>query len=175
MEFMRTKLGYFFPVTSNIGLKALKWQQNPFPEKLLGLVPNRDVSRETINQLNFYFAGALKEFSIPMDFSEWSVEAKKWFYTLYKIPYGETISYQELACRWGNQKASRAAGLMCKKNPIPIIIPCHRITSANKNKIYYSGGSTTGPAFKDNIYRKQWLINLERKNFNYSCVQRNPR
>ncbi len=172
---MRTKLGYFFPVTSNVGLKALKWQQNPFSENLLESIANEDVSRETVNQLNSYFCGTLKEFSIPIDFSNWSVQAKKWFCTLCKISYGETISYQELAYRWGNQRAFRTAGLMCKKNPIPIIIPCHRITSANKNKIYYSGGSTNGPTFKSNIYRKQWLINLEKKNFNYSCVQRNPR
>ena len=172
---MKTKLGYFFPVTSNIGLKALKWQQNPFSENLLEPTENKDVSRETINQLNFYFSGRLKEFSIPIDFSDCSVKAKKWFCALCKISYGETISYKELACRWGNYKAFRTAGQMCKRNPIPIIIPCHRITSANSNKIYYSGGSTNGPTFKNNIDRKQWLMNLEEKNFNYSCVQRNPR
>ena len=161
MYILKTNLGYFQPVTSNMGLKELKWQQMPFSQKQLSYKSNEYVSRETLNQLELYLSGSLQKFSIPLDFSNWSPKMVKWFTTLSKVQYGKTISYKELAYEWGNIKASRAAGDACKRNPIPIIIPCHRILSINEKIGRYSGGDPKTPDGKENINRKRWLINLE--------------
>ena len=161
MYVLKTNLGYFQPVASNMGLKELKWQQMPFSNEQLFKNSNDNVSRETLNQIKLYLLGSLQTFSIPLDFSNWSLKMVKWFTTLSKVQYGKTISYKELAYEWGNIKASRAAGDACKRNPIPIIIPCHRILSINKKIGRYSGGDPKTPDGKENINRKRWLINLE--------------
>jgi O-6-methylguanine DNA methyltransferase len=72
---------------------------------------------------------------------------------LCEIPYGETISYGELAQRVGNPKASRAVGLANGRNPISIIVPCHRVIGANGSLTGYGGG----------LERKTWLLELESK------------
>ena len=164
MYVLKTNLGYFQPLTSNKGLKELKWQQMPFSKEQLFDKSNKDVSRETLNQLQLYLLGSLRNFSIPLDFSNWSPKMVKWFTTLSKVQYGKTISYKELAYEWGNIRASRAAGDACKRNPIPIIIPCHRILNINGQIGRYSGGNRKTPDSKENINRKRWLINLETNN-----------
>ena len=164
MYVLKTNLGYFQPLTSNTGLKELKWQQMPFSKEQLFDKSNKDVSRETLNQLQLYLLGSLRNFSIPLDFSNWSPKMVKWFTTLSKVQYGKTISYKELAYEWGNIRASRAAGDACKRNPIPIIIPCHRILNINGQIGRYSGGNRKTPDSKENINRKRWLINLEINN-----------
>ena len=164
MYVLKTNLGYFQPLTSNTGLKELKWQQMPFSKEQLFDKSNKDVSRETLNQLQLYILGSLRNFSIPLDFSNWSPKMVKWFTTLSKVRYGKTISYKELAYEWGNIRASRAAGDACKRNPIPIIIPCHRILNINGKIGRYSGGDRKTPDSKGNISRKRWLINLETNN-----------
>ena len=164
MYVLKTNLGYFQPVTSNMGLKELKWQQMPFSKEQLFDKSNKDVSRETLNQLQLYLSGSLRNFSIPLDFSNWSPKMVKWFAILSKVAYGETISYKDLANEWGNIKASRAAGDACKRNLIPIIIPCHRILNINEKIGRYSGGDRKTPDSKENIKRKRWLINLETNN-----------
>ena len=164
MYVLKTNLGYFQPITSNVGLRELKWQQTPFSKKHLSHKSNKDVSRETLRQLNLYLSGSLRHFSIPFDLSNWSPKMVRWFITLSKVPYGKTVSYKELASKWGNVKASRAAGDACKRNPIPIIIPCHRVLNINGNIGRYSGGNCEAPENKENIERKRWLIVLEKKN-----------
>jgi len=164
MYVLKTNLGYFQPLTSNTGLKELKWQQMPFSKEQLFNKSDKDVSRETLNQIELYLLGSLQNFSIPLDFSNWSPKMVKWFTTLSKVQYGKTISYKELAYEWGNIRASRAAGDACKRNPIPIIIPCHRILNINGQIGRYSGGNRKTPDSKENINRKRWLINLETNN-----------
>ncbi len=164
MYVLKTNLGYFQPLTSNTGLKELRWQQMPFSKEQLFDKSNKDVSRETLNQIELYLLGSLQNFSIPLDFSTWSQKMVKWFATLSKVQYGKTISYKELAYEWGNIRASRAAGDACKRNPIPIIIPCHRILNINGKIGSYSGGDSKTPDSKENINRKRWLINLETNN-----------
>ena len=163
MNFLKTEIGYFLPITSNVGLKELKWQKHPFSDYFFVSDLNQDVSRETIRQLDYYLLGSLKQFSIPFDFSNWSTKMTTWFQKLYQVPYGQTITYNELAYQWGNKKAARAAGQVCKRNPIPIILPCHRITNANTKTTHYSGRTITKSNLKENIYLKQWLIDLEKQ------------
>ena len=161
MNTIKTELGYFLPITSPKGLKELRWQQAPFCEKLDEQDVNQDVSRETIEQLENYLSGGLTHFSIQIDFSSWSSAMTLWFKALTLIPYGQTTSYQGLAEQWGNIKAARAAGQACRKNPIPIIIPCHRVIKKDGSIQKYSGGDKGNPAAVGNLERKQWLLNLE--------------
>lgn len=95
--------------------------------------------REVIHQLRAYFAGELEIFDLDLAPEGTQFQQKVWK-ELLKIPYGETISYGVLARRIGNPKASRAVGLANGSNPIPIIIPCHRVIGSNGKLTGYGGG-----------------------------------
>lgn len=113
--------------------------------------PDRGVMREPIRQLSAYFAGKLREFDLPVVPDGTSFQRSVWK-QLQKIPYGETISYAELARRIGNPKAVRAVGLANGSNPISIVIPCHRVIGSNGSLVGYGGG----------LPIKQALLSLER-------------
>ena len=102
---------------------------------------HEDVSplEETIRQLRAYFAGELETFDLTLAPEGTPFQQKVWN-ELCEIPYGETISYGELAKRMGNPNASRAVGLANGSNPIPIIIPCHRVIGSNGKLTGYGGG-----------------------------------
>lgn len=94
---------------------------------------------EVARQLKAYFAGELKEFDLPLFPQGTSFQQKVWG-ELRKIPYGETLSYGELARRIGNPRACRAVGLANGSNPISIVIPCHRVIGSNGKLTGYGGG-----------------------------------
>jgi methylated-DNA-[protein]-cysteine S-methyltransferase len=94
---------------------------------------------EAMRQLKAYFAGELENFDLPLSPQGTPFQQRVWG-ELQKIPYGETISYGELARRIGNPKASRAVGLANGSNPISIVIPCHRVIGANGKLTGYGGG-----------------------------------
>jgi len=152
-----TPLGHMRACVSPSGLFALDWQQTAF------LQPDHetDVSRETVRQLQLYLSGALKVFSVPLDLSNQSPAFQKWLEVLAGIPYGQTVTYKDFARQWGNEKAARAAGQACQRNPLPIILPCHRVVQADGGFDNYSGGDKTTPRDPSNVKRKQWLIDLE--------------
>ena len=93
-------------------------------------------------QLNAYFAGALSEFDLPISPEGTTFQLEVWA-ALEEIPYGETISYMELARRVGEPDAVRAAGLANGKNPLPIVVPCHRVVGSDGSMTGYSGGLST--------------------------------
>lgn len=95
--------------------------------------------REVIRQLHGYFSGELESFDLELSPQGTPFQQRVWK-ELLKIPYGETISYGELARRIGNPNASRAVGLANGSNPIPIIIPCHRVIGSNGKLTGYGGG-----------------------------------
>lgn len=95
--------------------------------------------QETIRELRAYFAGDLEDFKLPLAPEGTPFQLEVWK-RLCDIPYGETISYGELARRIGNPNASRAVGLANGSNPIPIIIPCHRVIGSNGKLTGYGGG-----------------------------------
>jgi methylated-DNA-[protein]-cysteine S-methyltransferase len=101
-------------------------------------------------QLKSYFAGLLDHFELPIAFRGTDFQKKVWR-ELTKIPFGQTISYGELARRVGSPKASRAVGLANGKNPIAIIVPCHRVIGANGTLTGYGGG----------LPRKKKLLEME--------------
>ena len=93
-------------------------------------------------QLQAYFAGELKEFDLPLQLSGTEFQLRVWR-ELQKIPYGETISYGELAKRVGDPKLARAVGLANGANPIPIIVPCHRVVGSDGSLTGFGGGLPT--------------------------------
>jgi len=95
--------------------------------------------KEPIRQLRAYFAGELEEFDLALAPQGTPFQQKVWS-NIRKIPYGETTTYGEVARRIGNPNASRAVGLANGSNPIPIIIPCHRVIGANGKLTGYGGG-----------------------------------
>lgn len=105
-----------------------------------------DVAR----QLDEYFAGTRTQFDIPLHPTGTPFQLKVWE-QLREIPYGETISYGALARRVASPNASRAVGLANGRNPIAIIIPCHRVIGANGSLTGYGGG----------LDRKRFLLGLE--------------
>ena len=122
-----------------------------------------DVSRETIKQIRHYFNSQLSDFKVPLDLSSYSPALVKWLSVLATVPFGKVITYKEFAQRWGNIKAARAAGQACRRNPLPIILPCHRVVKADRKFDNYSGGDKKNPKDPNNVIRKQWLIDLEAK------------
>ena len=116
-----------------------------------GWAPAASRFKPAIAQLNSYFAGELKEFDLPLAPPGTEFQRKVWS-ALQEIPYGETRSYGELAREVGNANASRAVGAANGRNPIPVIIPCHRVIGGN--------GSLTG--FGGGLETKQHLLKLEK-------------
>jgi methylated-DNA-[protein]-cysteine S-methyltransferase len=104
-----------------------EWQEDP------------SALTEPVRQLNAYFAGQLEQFDLALLPQGTPFQQTVWS-ELQKIPYGETISYGELARRIGNPKASRAVGLANGSNPISIVIPCHRVIGSNGKLTGYGGG-----------------------------------
>ena len=100
---------------------------------------------QAMKQLREYFAGKRADFDLPLAPEGTEFQRTVWR-NLQDIPYGETISYGELAKRVGNPKASRAVGAANGQNPIPIVIPCHRVIGANGKLTGFGGGLPTKEA-----------------------------
>lgn len=101
-------------------------------------------------QIQQYFSGNRKMFDLPLDISGTVFQKKVWS-ALLNIQYGETRSYKEVAQAIGAPKAVRAIGRANNMNPLPIIIPCHRVIGSNGNMVGYGGG----------IEKKEYLLTLE--------------
>ena len=108
------------------------------------------VIQKTKKQLAEYFAGERKKFDIPLNPSGTEFQLKVWN-ELLKIPYGKTISYLQLAELVESKEHTRAVGLANGKNPVAIIVPCHRVVGSDGKLTGYAGG----------MKNKQWLLELE--------------
>jgi methylated-DNA-[protein]-cysteine S-methyltransferase len=113
--------------------------------------PAPDAFPDAVAQLDAYFAGELTEFDLRLRLEGTDFQRTVWA-GLCEIPYGETSSYGELAARIGRPKASRAVGLANGRNPVAIVVPCHRVIGASGSLTGYGGG----------LDRKQALLDLER-------------
>jgi methylated-DNA-[protein]-cysteine S-methyltransferase len=120
------------------------------PESLDGS-PN-SMTIKVVSQLDEYFEGKRTDFDIPIEQYGTDFQRKCWD-ALSKIPYGETISYQEQAKLTGKPTASRAVGSANNKNKIPIVVPCHRVIAKNGEMAGYAGGQD----------KKIWLLEHEKK------------
>lgn len=109
------------------------------------------IFKETQRQLAAYFAGELRTFDLPIRLEGSPFQLRVW-QELLKIPYGMTLSYKQLAERVGDGKSIRAVGRANGQNPIPIIVPCHRVIGSNGQLVGYGGG----------IDKKLFLLKLEK-------------
>lgn len=114
--------------------------------------PPEGLLAEAIRQLDAYFRGEMTRFDLPLAPRGTDFQRRVWV-TLAGIPFGETISYLDLARRLGDPKSIRAAGTANGKNPIAIIIPCHRVIGSDGSLVGYAGG----------LPAKQWLLDHERR------------
>jgi len=108
------------------------------------------VMRETMRQLQAYFAGELKSFDVPLEIAGTEFQKRVWS-ALRTIPYGQTRSYSAIAAQIGAPRAVRAVGAANGRNPIPIIVPCHRVIGASGSLVGFGGG----------LDWKRLLLNLE--------------
>ena len=102
-------------------------------------IEDRKPFKEVIRQLEAYFEGKLEDFDLPLVLDGTEFQVLVWR-NLQKIPYGETVSYGQLARRIGSPDAARAVGLANGSNPIPIIIPCHRVIGSDGHLTGFGGG-----------------------------------
>ena len=122
------------------GISHIRFQDGDSP-----LSPAADWQRadtdfeDVITQLNVFFAGGLQEFNLPLAPDGTLFQQTVW-HQLQTIPYGSTTTYGELAAEIGKPKASRAVGAANGRNPIPIVIPCHRVIGANGKLTGFRGG-----------------------------------
>lgn len=109
---------------------------------------------EATQQLRDYAAGSLKQFSLPIDWSVLKEFQRNVLQLTFEIPYGEVRTYKELAQHLGNPRAARAVGRAQATNPMPIVIPCHRVVGSDHKLHGYGAGS--------GIPTKEWLLRMEK-------------
>lgn len=147
-SFKHSRLGELTIVCSDEALTGVcfgRYHKNNYINK------QTDLAIKVQRQLEEYFTGNRTIFDIPIKLSGTEFQKSVWE-ELVKIPYGETRTYQQIAIAIGNPKACRAVGMANNKNPIAIIIPCHRVIGANRKLVGYGGG----------LEKKEWLLQLER-------------
>lgn len=135
-DFLNSEFGTLYVESSIKGIKAIK------------LIDAMDVHTARPNhftdqakqELEAYFRGDIKDFSVPLDLSESTVFQQNVWNELLKIPYGHTTTYLTIANQINNPKAVRAVGLANGQNPIPIIVPCHRVIGSNGSLVGYALG-----------------------------------
>ena len=143
----KSPLGFLILKSDGQSVTAISFSENDIQEQ------NPCTVLESCKaQLDDYFAGKSSAFDLPLSPEGTEFQQKVWT-ELLKIPYGETITYMDMAVRLGDPKCIRAAGTANGKNPIAIIIPCHRVIGAGNKLTGYAGG----------IWRKKLLLELEMK------------
>jgi len=150
---MKSSVGEITLVADNVSLRAIYWlNQKPDRVKFPDLENNdsNHVLKSAVKQLKTYFSGTRREFDIPLRPVGTVFQEEVWL-ALRSISYGETVSYSDIAKQIGRPKAVRAVGAAIGKNPLSIMIPCHRVIGANGKLIGFAGGLST----------KEFLLNLE--------------
>jgi O-6-methylguanine DNA methyltransferase len=124
-------------VASDSGLSAIDLKYLISPRG--GRPGTHPIAAEAARQLRAYFAGELREFDLPLDMHGTDFQLRVWR-ELERIPYGETRSYSQIAAAIGSPQAVRAVGAANGANPIPIIVPCHRVLGSGGTEGGFSGG-----------------------------------
>jgi methylated-DNA-[protein]-cysteine S-methyltransferase len=140
---MESPMGRIVLVSSATHLKAVNFSYEPIDEPVV--LP--DILLRAKEQLIEYFDGTRRQFELELD-PEGTPFQKKVWHRLVQVPFGTTKSYRDIALELGSVLATRAVGPANGKNPIPIIIPCHRIIGSDGKLVGYAGG----------LERKKWLL-----------------
>lgn len=146
-----TPLGTLNLVASDAGLREIRL---PLPgERMTPVVPARAnaVTDEAARQLTEYFAGTRTMFDVPLDIATGTAFQRSVWAALAQIPYGETHTYGQVAAALGVPGAARAVGGANSRNPLPIVVPCHRVVGADGSMTGYGGSSPEGIAFKRHL------------------------
>ncbi len=143
---MASPVGELTLVADNGALVRITFEVDPW-KPAAGDVEDTAALAPVIEQLREYFGGERREFAVAFNFEGTEFQKKVWR-ALAAIPFGETVTYGELARRAGSPAAARAVGAACGSNPVPLIIPCHRAVG--------SDGSLTG--FGGGLDAKRWLL-----------------
>jgi methylated-DNA-[protein]-cysteine S-methyltransferase len=146
---MNTPIGPLLIAEKLSGVSAIIFNADAFsiPDSWIQV---ESLSSEVMKQLQQYFSGERYEFDLPLAPEGTSFQLEVWR-ALEKIPYGETISYLDLAKQIGKPAAVRAVGAANGANPLPIVIPCHRVIGHNGKLTGYGGG----------LEKKQYLLSME--------------
>jgi methylated-DNA-[protein]-cysteine S-methyltransferase len=144
-KFMNSPVGKLKLVASEKGLVAILWENDkPSRVRLAELAEdaNHPMLQKTEQQLQEYFAGKRMSFSVPLDMKGTPFQKNVWE-ALLAIPFGETRTYGDLAKKLGNPTATRAVGAANGRNPVSIIVPCHRVIGASGKLTGFAGGLET--------------------------------
>ncbi len=144
--FYKSEIGYLEITASENGIKSLYFSDVE-PESTIESNVHID---KCLEQLDDYFKGKRKKFILQLDWEGTQFQKKVWE-SLLSIPYGKPISYMDVALDIGDAKAIRAVGMANNRNPISIIVPCHRVIGSDGKLTGYGGG----------LWRKDWLLNHE--------------
>lgn len=152
---IESPIGELTIIASDDAVVAIMFGNEPVPSQatldVVDVEPGEHaVVDEAARQLDEYFEGERLEFDLPLEPRGTPFQLDAWM-ALRAIPYGETISYGEQARRLGDRNKSRAVGAANGKNPIPIVVPCHRVVGANGHLTGFGGG----------IEVKAWLLDHE--------------
>jgi methylated-DNA-[protein]-cysteine S-methyltransferase len=151
-RFLDSPIGPLLLAGDEVGIRFLLFRNGRRPVgPAADWAPDNGLLNEGARQLTAYFKGALREFTVGVAPQGTDFQRAVWC-ELQRIPYGETLSYGELARRIGKPNAVRAVGLANGSNPVSIIIPCHRVIGSNGSLVGYGGGLAT----------KQALLTFER-------------
>ena len=133
---------HFTVITSTNGIREIIFNLEKDNSKLVNTIQLQPEDPDMFNvypQLKEYFASERKQFDLPLEIEGTEFQNRVWN-ELLKIPYGRTISYKELAVRLGDEKVIRAAASANGANPLPVVIPCHRVIGSDGSLIGYGGG-----------------------------------
>jgi methylated-DNA-[protein]-cysteine S-methyltransferase len=154
---VKTPVGELKLCASDTGLAAVLWE-NDEPTRVRVNASEEGAAHPVLlraeRELNEYFAGERKQFTVPLDFVGTGFQRKVWR-ALLDIPYGETRTYAQLAQHLGDIKLTRAVGAANGRNPISIIAPCHRVIGTSGELVGFAGG----------LAAKAWLLTLEGSRF----------
>ncbi|SEG02868.1 methylated-DNA--[protein]-cysteine S-methyltransferase [Parabacteroides chinchillae] len=151
-------MNYYYSYSTPVGQLEIQADENAVTRIAYSSYPNQAIYKETplikkaFQQIEEYFARKRTAFDLPLNPKGTPFQKKVWT-VLTTIPYGETWSYKQVAEAAGNPKACRAVGMANNRNPISIIVPCHRVIGANGKLVGYGGG----------LPAKEYLLNLEKE------------
>ena len=148
--YYNTKIGEIAREENGVAITRLYFVNKDL-EKEVEIKEETWLMRKAIKEIKEYLEGKRNSFDLPLEPEGTEFQKKVWN-VLKEIPYGETRSYGEIAKLIGNEKASRAVGMANNKNPIMIIIPCHRVIGVNGKLVGYAGGLDV----------KEKLLNMEK-------------
>lgn len=157
-----TPLGDLWVAVSEKGLVAVEfpatqpefvaWLEKHHPQARVDFDPQQ--VQPALEQLREYAAGTRREFSLPIDWSVLNAFQHRALEITAAIPYGQTRTYKEIAVELGNPRAARAVGRAEATNPMPIVLPCHRVVGSDGKLHGYGGGQ--------GLPTKEWLLKLEK-------------